>query len=87
MPRMNDNPAMPASCAARATLTSGTAAPARMLRAFDCDFAKAAAQPDYHARHAAVAHDQIGAEPDDGHRRFRRAGLRENKQDRLRPPA
>ena len=58
---------MPASCAARATLTSGTAAPARTARVFDGDVAKAAAEPDHHARHAAVAHDQIGAEPDHGH--------------------
>ena len=32
------------------------------------DLAEAAAEPDHDAGHAAVAHDQVGAEPDDGHR-------------------
>ena len=31
------------------------------IEAFDGDFVEAAAQPDHHARHAAIAHDQIGA--------------------------
>ena len=55
---------MPASCAARATFTSGTAAPARdALAVLDRDLAEAAAEPDHDARHAAVAHDQVGAGP------------------------
>ena len=41
-------------------------------RVFDGDIAKTAAEPDHHARHATVAHDEIGAEPDDGHRNVRR---------------
>ena len=36
------------------------------VETFDRDLAEAAAEPDHHAGHAAVAHDQIGAEPDDG---------------------
>ncbi len=63
---MNASPVMPASCAARATLTSGAAAPARTILSFNRDLAEAATEPDHDARHAAVAHDQIGAEPDDG---------------------
>ena len=56
---------MPASCAARATFTSGTAVPARTRCAGSTvDLAEAAAEPDHDARHAAVAHDQVGAEPD-----------------------
>jgi len=46
----------------------GAGANARVL---DGDIAKTAAVPDHHARHAAVAHDEIGAEPDDGHRNVR----------------
>ena len=58
---------MPASAAARATFTSGTAVPARSLRAvLDLDLAEAAAEPDHHAFDAAVAHEQVRAEPDDG---------------------
>ena len=34
--------------------------------ALDLDVGEAAAKPDDDARHAAVAHDQVGAEPDDG---------------------
>ena len=41
-------------------------------RVLDGDIAKTAAEPDHHARHAAVAHDEIGAKPDDGHRNLRR---------------
>ena len=61
---MNASPAMPASCAARATFTSGTAVPARDAMALDLDVVEAAAEPDHHARNAAVAHDQVGAEAD-----------------------
>ena len=39
-------------------------------RVLDRGRIEAAAEPDHHARHAAVAHDEIGAEPDDGHRNF-----------------
>ncbi len=38
------------------------------VQAFDGDFAEAAAQPDHGSGNAAVAHDQIGAEADDGDR-------------------
>ena len=65
MPHMNANPAMPAFCAACATRRSGTAVPARTLHAFNRDLVEAAAEPHHHARHAAVAHDQIGTEADD----------------------
>ncbi len=37
---------------------------------FDRDLAEAAAEPDHHAGDAAVAHDEIGAEADDGDRQF-----------------
>ena len=58
---------MPASAAARATFTSGTAAPARSREfVLDLDVAETAAEPYHHATNAAVAHEQIGAEPDDG---------------------
>ncbi len=33
-------------------------------QALDDHVIEAAAEPDHHARHAAVAHDQVGAEPD-----------------------
>ena len=33
-------------------------------RAIDLDLVEAAAEPHHHARHAAVAHDQVGAEAD-----------------------
>ena len=69
---------MPASAAARATFTSGTAAPARSLRAvLDLDLAEAAAEPDHHAFDAAVAHQQVGAEPDDGDGNVGRRRLQE----------
>ena len=69
---------MPASAAARATFTSGTAAPARSLRAvLDLDLAEAAAEPDHHAFDAAVAHEQIRAEPDDGDGNVGRRRLQE----------
>ena len=32
----------------------------------DSHLTEAATETDHHARHAAIAHDQIGAEPDDG---------------------
>ena len=38
------------------------------LAALDDDLAEAAAEPDHNARHPAVAHDQIGADADDGDR-------------------
>ena len=58
---------MPASAAARATFTSGTAVPARMrLPGSGVIVGKALAQADDDARHAAVAHQQVGAEADDG---------------------
>ena len=58
---------MPASAAARATFTSGTAAPARSREpVLDLDVAEALPQADHHAADAAVAHEQIGAKPDDG---------------------
>ena len=38
----------------------------------DLHLAEAAAEPDDDARHAAVAHDQVGAEPDDGDRNLGR---------------
>ena len=37
---------------------------ANARRPLDLDLAEAAAEPDHDARHAAVAHDQVGAEPD-----------------------
>src|SRR3979411_3118995 len=82
MPRKKASPAIATSCAARATLTSGTPAPARMRspvlevgppvpgeKALACpahDIAEAAAKPHHHAWHAAVPHDQVRAETDDG---------------------
>ena len=33
---------------------------------------EAAAEPDHHARHAAIAHDQVGAKTDHRHRNVRR---------------
>ena len=77
---------MPASCAARATFTSGTAAPVRTL-AVDGDFVEAAAKPNDDAVHAAVAHEQIGAEPDHRHRDFGRKNLQENRRGLPRPLA
>ena len=51
---------MPASAAARATFTSGTAAPARSREpSLDLDVAEALPQTDHHAANAAVAHEQI----------------------------
>ena len=38
----------------------------------DLDLVEAAPEPDHNARHAAVAHDQIGAGADHGDRQFRR---------------
>ena len=55
---------MPASCAAFATRVRHRGAGAH-ASAFDLDLVEAAAEPDHDPRHAAVAHDQIGAEPDD----------------------
>ena len=58
---------MPASAAARATFTSGTAAPARSLDPSSILMSpKPLPQADHHPANAAVAHEQIGAEPDDG---------------------
>ena len=39
---------------------------AQACTGFDLDRVEAASQADHHARHAGVAHDQVGAEPDDG---------------------
>ena len=43
---------------------------------FDLDLVEAAPEPDHHARHAAVAHDQVGADADHGDRESRPAKLR-----------
>ena len=65
MPRKKASPAIAASCAARATLhVRHRRAGADATAGFDLDLAEAAAEPDHHARHAAVAHDQVRAEPD-----------------------
>ena len=70
MPRRKARPSMPASAAARATFDVGhRGAGTDALARFDRDFSKAsAAEPDDDARDAAVANDEIGAEPDDGDR-------------------
>ena len=67
MPRRNASPAMPASCAAFATRTSGTAAPAR-TRAPGSIAISPKPRPSRITTpgDAAVAHDQVGAEADDG---------------------
>ena len=58
------------------------------LACFDRDFAEAsAAEPDDDAGDAAVANDEIGAEPDDGDRNIAGRAARENRRDRLRRPA
>ena len=54
---------------------AGAGADARV--GLDLHVAEAAAEPDHHARHAAVAHDQVGAEPDDGDRNLGRQVLEE----------
>ena len=73
---------------ARDAFTSGTAgAGADACAALDLDVAEAAAEPDHHARHAAVAHDQVGAEPDDGDRNLGRQVLEEIGEIGSRPPA
>ena len=51
---------MPASCAARATFTSGTAS-GTDAQALDGYVIQTAAEPDHYARHAAIADDEIGA--------------------------
>ena len=48
----------------------------------DLDLAEAAAEPDDHAGHAAVAHDQVGAEPDHGDGNLGRQVLRGNTRGR-----
>ena len=68
---------------------------ARCVCPLDLDVAEAAAEPDHHARHAAVAHDQVGAEPDDGDRNvgrqdaeeIREVGLVLRHEQHLRRPA
>ena len=69
---------MPASAAARATFTSGTAAPTRSSMAvLDLDLAEAAAETDHHALDAAVAHEKIRAEANDGDGNVGRRPLQE----------
>ena len=60
---------------------------AHAIAVLDLDLVEAAAEPDHHARHAAVAHDQVRAEPDHGHRNVGRQIARGNTPDRPRPPA
>ena len=50
------------------------------MAVFDCDVVEAAAEPDHHARHAAVAHDQIGAGADHGDGDFGRQVAQEISQ-------
>ncbi|MFT3811194.1 MAG: hypothetical protein QM698_14875 [Micropepsaceae bacterium] len=48
---------------------SSAAAPARTRQPSRIsDFPQRAAQPDHHARHAAIAHDQVGPDTDNRHR-------------------
>ena len=39
---------------------------------FDRDVAKSARQADHHAGNSAIAHDQVGSRPHDGHRQMQR---------------
>ncbi len=56
-------------------------ADAQTVIVLDRDFAKAlGGETDDDALHAAVAHDEIGAEPDDRDGNFARQVFRENKQ-------
>ena len=92
---MNARPATPASCAARATFTSGTAVPAMMRVPSTVDVVEASAEPHHDARHAAVAHDQVRAEADDRDRNvggqhaeeIRQVGLVLRHEQHLRRPA
>ena len=54
---------------------------------FDLDLAEAAAEPDDDAGHAAVAHDQVGAEPDHRDGNLGRQVREEIGEVALRPPA
>ena len=75
---------MPASAAARATFTSGTAAPTRSREpVLDRDVAEAPAQANNHALDAAVAHEKIRAEPDHGDGNIRRGVAQEISEVRL----
>ena len=64
MPRRNARPAMPASCAALRDAHVRHRRAGADAMALGLDVVEAAAEPDHHARHAAVAHDQVGAEAD-----------------------
>ena len=70
----NASPSIPASGRARDRV--GPAAPARMAR-LNRDIPETAPEPDDHARDAAVADDQIGAQADNGHRQIGRHILQE----------
>jgi hypothetical protein len=66
MPRMKDKPAMPASCASACDFhIRHRGAGADAISVLHLDLVETAAKPDHHARHAAVTHNQVGAEPDD----------------------
>ncbi len=80
MPDRNSRPAMPASRAASATLRSSAPAPARTRGAVDGDIGEAAAQADDDAGHAAVAHQQVGADADHGDGHVRRLGGEEGDE-------
>ena len=57
------------------------------VHALDRDLGKAAAKPDHHARHPAVADDKIGAKADHGDGDIGRQFAEQVGRDRPRPPA
>ena len=65
-PRRKARPSIPASAAARATCESSAAAPAidAIVRGRLDRAERLAAEANHHAAHAAVAHDEIGADAD-----------------------
>ena len=68
---------MPASAARARDLHIGNGgAGAESMAVFDLDLAEAAAETDHHALDAAVAHQQVRTEADDGDGNVRRASRR-----------
>ena len=82
MPRRKAKPSMPASAAARATFTSGTAAPARTHSPPSIAISPKPLPPssDDDAGHAAIANDEIGAKADDGDRNVAREPCEEIRE-------
>jgi len=73
MPKKNSSPLMLAAAAVSATRLSSAAAPGANDVAFGVGLAEPTrTEPDHHARHAAIAHDQVGADPDDIDRKLAR---------------